>query len=914
MILKNLILTSFGKFEKKELQLEDGFNIIYGDNEAGKTTVHRFIEGMLFGFFKPYTKRRVYSDDYDRYFPWDKSQFRGTLKYFHEGSLYRIERNFIKGNDEVKIYDDKTGEDISYLFEYDQVTRLPQPSSLHLGFNNVVYNNTISIKQLGSKTEDDLAKEIKDTLINLGGSLDEDISVKKVIEKIDKSIDEIGTKGRIKTSPYGKITEELEGLQKEKKQSLQILNEVREHQIRLNSLLAKMEELNIRKKSLVELIESIEGIKLKERYHEAEKLIAEIGNLDRDIEELKDYCSLESLDFTEAIRLENSIKTYEESLEGLNEKLSKLASKIKRINSSFFELNQFERITNGDEVEDLSSKYISLQDKKQELNNVYEKIKELTEAIKERKEAGVSDVREDILKFEEMDDEKNKLIYSNNQGNKVLYKSKLEEGEGSLRKLVISATISTISVGAFILLGKLLGPIWYGIGVLSGGAAFYFLLSYKRTKHRIGELKEKLLTMDKEESINNQQIDALQNQMDSILKKHNCHSKVELRNKLEEYSREAILLKDNILAVEGLKIKKIELIEEIQNKEEVLRKYLNLIDLEYEITMENVKGVKAEYNRYLQIKRDLQTLQEEHKEINGEVKELDFRLKEAREKLKTIFNKNRVNGLDEFSIALEKRKKYDNALQSKDNNNSLLKKVLGDNSLEYLRKKAIEFEEKDQGDYEIEDKDELEISLDEINHNIASLREEITRTEEKVYNLSSSSRDLVDIEEEISRKSTIRDTYERKLLALEMAKETIDNLSKNIQKDFAPKLNRDISDLILDITNSKYSDVKISEDITIKINEPNRGTFIDIESLSGGTVDQLYFATRLSIIDIISNNKSFPLILDDCFIQYDENRLSKSLQFLLKKSEDRQVILFTCHKREKEILDKLGLNYNYIEL
>ena len=45
MIIKDLQLTNFGKFNHKSMSLEPGLNIIYGENEAGKTTFHTFIRG-----------------------------------------------------------------------------------------------------------------------------------------------------------------------------------------------------------------------------------------------------------------------------------------------------------------------------------------------------------------------------------------------------------------------------------------------------------------------------------------------------------------------------------------------------------------------------------------------------------------------------------------------------------------------------------------------------------------------------------------------------------------------------------------------------------------------------------------------------------------------------------------------------
>ena len=69
MKIKTLILTSFGKFKDRVIEVDDGFNLVYGENEAGKSTVQHFIEGMLFGFYKPYRKKRTYSEDFERFKP-----------------------------------------------------------------------------------------------------------------------------------------------------------------------------------------------------------------------------------------------------------------------------------------------------------------------------------------------------------------------------------------------------------------------------------------------------------------------------------------------------------------------------------------------------------------------------------------------------------------------------------------------------------------------------------------------------------------------------------------------------------------------------------------------------------------------------------------------------------------------------
>lgn len=74
-------------------------------------------------------------------------------------------------------------------------------------------------------------------------------------------------------------------------------------------------------------------------------------------------------------------------------------------------------------------------------------------------------------------------------------------------------------------------------------------------------------------------------------------------------------------------------------------------------------------------------------------------------------------------------------------------------------------------------------------------------------------------------------------------------------------------------------------------------------SLSQGTVDELYFALRLALFEtIVPEENSPPLVLDDVFVNFDDERMKRALDLLLEKSRERQIILFSCHSREAEYL------------
>ncbi len=147
--------------------------------------------------------------------------------------------------------------------------------------------------------------------------------------------------------------------------------------------------------------------------------------------------------------------------------------------------------------------------------------------------------------------------------------------------------------------------------------------------------------------------------------------------------------------------------------------------------------------------------------------------------------------------------------------------------------------------------------------------------------------------------------------AITLAMETIHTLSIEIHDSFGGKLNRKISELTKEITNGKYNDVKVDEKLNIKVGQ--KDNYVVLDKLSSGTIDQLYLSLRLSIADMVYGEGFMPIILDDCFALYDDFRTKAALETLVNENKG-QVIVFTCHNREKEVLDQMRVKYHYIDL
>ena len=170
------LVTNFGKFNHKMVTLEPGLNIVYGENEAGKTTLHTFIRGMLFGIEKQRGKASG-KDLYTKYEPWENpANYHGMMRIESDGVAYRIERNFNKLNKFFKVINEDEGVEL----------KTEEIENLFAGLDESCYYNTISISQLGSVTDKELEVILKNYAANLGTTKSMEIDIKSAFADLDK--------------------------------------------------------------------------------------------------------------------------------------------------------------------------------------------------------------------------------------------------------------------------------------------------------------------------------------------------------------------------------------------------------------------------------------------------------------------------------------------------------------------------------------------------------------------------------------------------------------------------------------------------------------------------------------------------------------------------------------------------------
>ena len=196
----------------------------------------------------------------------------------------------------------------------------------------------------------------------------------------------------------------------------------------------------------------------------------------------------------------------------------------------------------------------------------------------------------------------------------------------------------------------------------------------------------------------------------------------------------------------------------------------------------------------------------------------------------------------------------------------------------------------------------------------AKVRDEISSQQNTQWELDRRLSELNDMRDRASallttirRNQRIREDID----ALELAMETLQELTGSVRTSFGLALNRQASERIRGITGGLYSSMDVDEDMNIWLNNGSR--MVPLEQVSSGTADQIWLAMRLAAAEVVTGDTEMPLIFDDSFVLYDHRRLSSALTWLADTVKT-QVIIFTCHHTEGSILEEAGKDFRLTEL
>lgn len=323
MKIKNIKINGYGNIENKDINLEEGINIIHGANESGKSTLLNYIISSFYGISRNKDGKAL--SDYEKYKPWNSNEFSGRISYkLENGEKYEIFRDFNKKN--PKIYNDKL-EDISDRFETDK----KDGSKFfieQMGIDKQMYLSTVVSTQEEVRLDEKNQNMLIQKIANLAGTGEDNVSYKKALIKLQEKIrDEIGT-NKTSQKPVNIIEKEIVEINNKIAETEKYRNRKYEIDVEKEQILSELKKLEQQKQILQELQNSMKSEeetknRLEIREKNRKDNIAKINELTNQ----KNTINAESERVQSAKNhLQDIIKGHKENIEKLNSEIEKIAN------------------------------------------------------------------------------------------------------------------------------------------------------------------------------------------------------------------------------------------------------------------------------------------------------------------------------------------------------------------------------------------------------------------------------------------------------------------------------------------------------------------------------------------------------------------------------------------------------------
>lgn len=911
MIINKINIISFAGLKDKEINFEEKINLIYGENEKGKSTIQNFIRVWLYGMNSKRTKD-LKNNDRVRFAPIDGEKIRGELYVTHNNRKYIIKRSFgvTKKEDTSEILDAESGEII---------TEIPkdEPGRYFFNVNSSTFFKTLFINQLGVAISKDKEEEIIDKAANLLDSEDTNISAQKSIERLETIKKSISTAR--KTGELDILRNRLNDLNQEKYEGYKLSEENIDMENNLIFLREKraglrteIKNLDIYKKYLkksklqkeyeeiTEYLKKREELKKKERYIE-ESISSRNGIIDEVLlNDIKDenslYFSLLDMKSEEEKSLSKSKEIYSAKREGYENLLF-----IEELSSE--DKNAFMKAAM--EKDNLTEKIKKYEELNKEINLIKEDISKKESYIGSA--INFKGIREKIgTLLEKYEDKLKELKFkAESYNNKSNFET--EKLKNNFRVFSLAALINIIILIALI--------IFYRKNMLLVGftAGILVLLLYKTIT-----LKMEMGSEGKS-SLN---IKALEEDIRNIEKEIFKHTKLVEASSYEDFIKKLKLFDDynSYLEKQNIKISEkesqvkflnIDVVKEnFRKNEDFINNILKLANTD---DINKVIGMISQYEEIskevLSIKIDID---KEEKSIEKLNRELAIREKRIREKLEYIGLENiDLYELEEKLLEIkEKIKQRDEILKTLENIEGAYEALTKDKDIEAIKEDLKDIiNENINYSYSSEEEIDNQVSLK--SHELIEVEKEIKDVENHLNNRFLGKRAIPVIEEEIQDVQEKIEKKEKLLKSTEIAIEIMNESIREVRGNFGNILNSNVIDYFKTLTNKEYEDVMVSDSYDMKVRKGR--DILPGAILSNGANDQLYLSLRLAFINMIYRGMDFPVILDDTFVQYDDIRTERALDLLIE-SNFSQTLIFTCQGREKEIFDKKNIEFTYINL
>ena len=914
--ITRLELVGFGKFRERTIDLTSGLNLIEGPNEAGKSTIQSFITGMFYGFFQPGTKRRSYTPHRDKYRPWDQGSYRGVLVCKNEERSWRIERCFDKDNETVNVYDDQTGDDLTLDFPYNPVTRQPQVGEKLLGLSKTAFNYTANIAQMTCASvsrEADFSAEVNDKLLSVMKTADASLSLSAVIHELDSRIEQIGSPKKSKT-PYGQACQMKKELEEELEESGKNQKDYQQLCTQIDRLAEQTAQLQKEKELLETQIRQSAAKELGGRYLKAQNLRTRIERIEKEYEK---YAIYQSVDLQEIDQTQKRMAAKAQ----INRTMEKYRRASQEVEHRIQELNTLYRTLEVSEAsEEVLEQFESVYERYLTLGQMGQEIKEMM--IRQRNIAfhrsrlnpmDEAKLREDIQTWRQLQQQK-------------------QEKENASHKVPMPAIVLLV-LGVLLILGGGLCAILkeellaVGIGcatvgvllVLSGGV-FWML----RRKNTAAHALEKIESMQQDilrayQLSDEEQAKTAATALDTeqaVLQLEEMLGRIQVNNyKIEQFEQQEQQIGQEIAAKQSVAD---------SLREQICRYLTQLTGREIppeELAADKVpfKSLRESVNQARRLRTEMQRLTLQQQQTLQEEENCRMQIEQINRSIQQVVADCEAAGAkdaEDLERCKQGKRRWDEISMELKMQKELLAQTLGRYSFEEIEENIKNQRAVGEGEISA-DRQQIHQQLQGVNEQLAELARQTAELEGLRKGREESHRPIGQIQAQIADVEESCRNFQFELDALQLAKQKLLSLSGQLHRDFAPQLNARISKALERITGSRYTRAVIDQTLGIRLEDRQTHQLVEVSALSNGMADLVYLVMRLELLELLCSQGGervqVPIILDDSFTQLDDERTARLLGYLLEQPSV-QILLFSCHRRERAMLEQAKIPYHLVSL
>ena len=921
MRLMHLHLYAFGRFHDQHVHLQDGMNLICGENEAGKSTLHRFIRGMLFGFKREGALRRYYTPELEQYRPWTGKDYRGSLEYEDEqGRRILIQRSF--DPDETQILDAVTGKSLTKDFAMDSRKEYLFAQE-HLGLNATIFDNTIFLAQLGGKTGKELAREVSGRLSSLSSSGREDLSVQQAISDLQKKRDEIGS-ARAATRPLGRMMQLCEKLAKEEKDTAAGYQLLRGQLEDIAGLEKQQQDLADKHAVLLEKLTRMQRLEMHAEGQRVLELSQARETAMEEMEKVHDFAA-----FPEHLREDlrdalTRLETVEKAIAELKQQKQKAASQETSLERA---------------VQDFPTDISSSSEARRKIAMQWSKLQTDRERCQEEESVLSREKQRRQLMEEQLETSTHLEILAENM-------DRLEEDEENIRRLQassVAAEIQDAEYGKVQMQKKLsqhalfaggfafssVAAAYYAFGMewmaASAGFAGIFLVAvliglqqYRINKGRLQKEQSHQEILENMFRAEQTQLETLLQDRQAVLTAAGVENLRLARQRVDEYLQKQESLRKIHAEINAAEEKTALRKKQLRIDEMNLRRIMvRILPEQHEDPYSEplLEACLARMDKQQEQQDALQRLQETRQNLAGELVRLQKEQNRLDAQRSEILQTSGVADWAGFLSGCTKRAQYRTAMEKSERLDIQLEPYLRKRSMPQWQEAMMQ-DPLTLADQAVAEEDSVPIQqqADEIARQRQEVAVRRAATTADMERALASYRELSEIQEELASACQKREYLESEAAALDTALAALGRAAETRHRLLAPELNRRVGEIVGRLTRGRYRKVRIDEELVVTVSTPEDKRQVDLTALSAGTVDQFYFAVRVAMADLISQDRKLPLFLDDPFMQYSPDRLQEVLRFMGDLARERQILLFTCRDQEQAVLDTLDIPYHRIWL